>query len=356
METQAQKLNLLIGTYTKSGKSEGIYVYEFDTSTGKTRYKNKAILNNPSYLALSENQQFVYAVGEAGAGEGGVSALSFDKKSGELKLLNKKPSMGDGPCYVSTDKEGKHVFVANYRGGSFAALPILEDGSLGDAVQAITFKANGLGTGRQETPHAHSAVLSPKEDYLYVSDLGNNEILGYKYSPKTAQPLGLVQTVKAQKEAGPRHFEFHPNQKFAYSVLELNCTINAYTYKKGQLALIQTLSTQPEGFTGIKSGADIHISPDGKFLYSSNRGDANDLAIFSIQKDGKLIPVGRQSTLGKTPRNFVIDPEGNYLLAAHQDSDSVVIFKRDKKSGLLTDTGERIEVGMPVCLKFSKTE
>ena len=356
-EINAQKLNLLIGTYTKPGKSEGIYVYEFDTKTGKPMYKNKVIgINNPSYLALSKNGKFVYAVSESGPGKGAVSAYAFDKGSGAFNFLNSKSSNGDGPCYVSIDKGSNHVFVANYTGGSFATLPVLKDGSLGDAVEAIAFKSNGIGKGQQEKPHAHSAVLSPDEKHLYICDLGNDEILSYNYSADSQNPLVASEVIKLPQGSGPRHFVFHPNKKFGYAVQELTCEVVAYSYNKGKLSFLQSISGLSEGYTGRKWAADIHISPDGKFLYSSNRNDANDIAIFSIQKNGMLISAGRQSTLGKAPRGFVIDPTGNYLLAANQNSDNVIIFKRDRKTGLLTDTGERIEVGSPVCLKFGEAE
>ncbi|MGV3508154.1 MAG: lactonase family protein, partial [Sphingobacteriaceae bacterium] len=270
--------------------------------------------------------------------------------------LNQKSSAGDGPCYVAVDKNNNHVFVANYMGGSFSVLPVHKDGSLGDAIQTEKFIHNGVGKGQQGKPHAHSTVLSPDEKYLFVSDLGNDEILEYKYSNNNDIPLKKEDVIKIPAGNGPRHFEFHPNQKFAYSIQELTCDILAYSYKKGKLSLIQTIEGKPAGFNDKKSAADIHVSPDGKFLYSSNRDEINDIAIFSIQKDGILTFVGRQSVLGKTPRNFVIDPTGNYLLAANQNSDNIVIFKRDKETGLLNDTGERIEVGSPVCLKFGKIE
>ncbi len=356
-EAEAQKLNLLIGAYTKPGKSEGIYVYEFDTATGKVIYKNKATgLNNPSYLALSKDQKFLYAVNEAGPGKGAVSAFSFNKATGALSFLNQKPSNGDGPCYVSIDKKSEHLFVANYTGGTFTALPVLKDGRLGDGGQTIVFKSKGIGKGQQEKPHAHSAVLSPDEKHLFVCDLGNDEIRSYKYSAQVDSPLSINQIINLPQGSGPRHFEFHPNGKFAYAVQELTCDVVAYSYKKGKLTFLQSISGLPKDYKGRYWAADIHLSPDAKFLYSSNRDDANDIAIFSVQKDGKLLAVGRQSTLGRAPRNFVIDPTGNYLLAANQNSDSVVIFKRDKATGSLSDTGERIEVGSPVCLKFSEAE
>jgi len=353
-ETSAQNLNLLIGTYTKPGKSEGIYVYTFDASTGKLRYKNKvAGLKNPSYLAISTDEKFVYAVNESGPGEGAVSALAFDKVSGELKLLNQESSGGDGPCYVSINKENTHVFVANYSGGSFTALPVLKDGRLSKALQTEKFNPNGRGKGQQASPHAHSAVLSPDEKYLYVSDLGNDEILSYAYSGEDKKPLNKLETVKLPHGSGPRHFQFHPNGKFAYSVQELSGEVVAFTSNLGKLTLLQSISGLPAGYTGRRWAADIHISPDGKFLYSSNRDDLNDIAIFSIQANGKLIAAGRQSTLGKAPRNFVIDPSGKFLLVANQDSNSIVVFKRDTETGLLEQTGDTIEIDSPVCLKFS---
>ncbi|WP_242689236.1 lactonase family protein [Pedobacter sp. SYSU D00535] len=357
-EAQAQKLNLLIGTYTKSGKSEGIYVYEFDERTGKASYKNKATgIDNPSYLCVTDNNKHVYAVNEAGPGQGGVTAFSFDPKSGALLLLNKKPSNGDSPCYVSVNKNNNHVFVGNYMGGNFSALPILGDGSLGDAVQVIQHQGNSVNKERQEKPHVHSTVLSPKEDFLLVSDLGTDKINIYSYNPKRKEPLSEADPGFFAVEAGngPRHFDFHPNGKFAYSVQELTCNVTAFSYDKGRLTQIQNISGLSEGYNGRRWAADIHVSPDGNFLYSSNRDDANDIAIFKInQKDGKLTAVGRQPTLGRAPRNFAISPDGNYLLAANQNSDTIVIFKRDKATGLLSDTGERIEVGSPVCLKFTK--
>ena len=356
-EAQAQKLNLLIGTYTKPGKSEGIYVYEFDIATGKATYKNKAAgLDNPSYLTLSKDQKHVYAVSEAGPGKGTVSAFDFDKTTGNLKLLNSMSSGGDGPCYVSVDEDNKYVFLANYTGGSFTAIRLTEDGRFGTLTQTQKFTSNGVGKGQQEKPHAHSTVLSPDEKRLYVSDLGNDEIVGFKYSANAKNPVKSAQLIKLPQGSGPRHFEFHPNKKFGYSVQELTCEVVAYRYKDKKLSFLQSISGVPNGYTGRRWAADIHISPDGKFLYSSNRDDLNDIAIFSIQTDGTLVSAGRQPTLGKAPRNFVIDPSGNYLLAANQNSDRVVIFKRNQETGMLTDTGERIEVGAPVCLKFGKID
>lgn len=356
---EAQKLNLLIGTYTAPGKSEGIYVYEFDTTTGKLVYKNKVTgITNPTYLTLSNDERYVYSVNETGQGKGSVSSFGFNKQSGALTLLNQKSSGGDGPCYVSTDKKGKNLFVANYSGGSFSVLPILADGSLDSPSQITIFKHNGVGRGQQAQPRAHSAVLSPDEKYVLVNDLGNDQIMAYKYTAHYNVPLSPSKygNVDLPPGSGPRHFEFHPNKKFGYAVQELNCEVVAYRYKKGKLTHLQTISGLPEGYNKRRWAADIHVSPDGKFLYSSNRDDANDIAIFAIGKNGKLTSVGRHPSMGKAPRNFVIDPGGNFLLVANHSSDSVIILKRDKKTGMLSDTGEKIEVIAPVCLKFATAD
>jgi len=355
----AQKLNLLIGTYTKPGKSEGIYIYEFDQANGKATYKNKATgLNNPSYLAISKDEKYVYAVNEAGPGKGAINAFSYDSKTGALKLLNAKSTVDDGPCYVALDDKNNHVFAANYGGGSMVAISLNKDGSLSDNVQHIKYQGGSVNQERQKAPHAHSSVLSVDNKFLFVSDLGTDKINVYEYrSGSQKEPLINAEPAYTQVSpgGGPRHFDFHPNGKFAYSLQEMTGNISVFKHNSGNLNLVENVSALPAGYAGRIWAADIHVSPDGKFLYSSNREDLNDIAIFKInQSTGRLSFIGRQSTLGKVPRNFVIDPSGNYLLAANQNSANIVIFKIDKNTGMLSDTGERIEVDSPVCLKFSK--
>jgi 6-phosphogluconolactonase len=355
ISTAQTKLTLLIGTYTKTGKSEGIYVYEFDTATGKAAYRNKATgVENPSYLAIAKGSQFVYAVNEGGPGKGAVSSFSFDKETGTLKMLNQVPSNGDSPCYVAVTEDRDHLFVGNYTGGSLSAIPIQKDGTLGSHAQVIRHEGSGVNKERQEKPHVHSTGHSPDEKFLVVSDLGTDKITVYRYDRKKETPLSAGSAVSVPAGNGPRHFEFHPSKPWAYSVQELTGNVSAFTYKNGELMLIQNISGLPDSFTGKVWAADIHVSPDGRFLYSSNRDDANDIGIFAIdQKTGKLNRIASESTLGKAPRNFVITPAGDYLLAANQNTDNVVIFKRDVQTGLLKDTGERISVGAPVCLKFA---
>lgn len=352
--------HLLIGSYT-NGKSEGIYTYHFNPTDGSVRFESVAKnIINPSYLAVSADQQFVYAVNESADGKGAVSAFTFNTKSGELDFINRQSAEGDSPCYVTTDKQGKNLFIANYSSGNLSAFPINSNGSLGAAVQTIQHEGKGPNTQRQEKPHVHAVILSPDEKYLLVNDLGTDKISIYPYeSTNILDPLqtDTVQKTSVTAGSGPRHLTFHPNHKFAYSIQELSATISAFAYDDGKLTFLQEVPMQDVDFKGQNSAADIHISPDGKFLYGSNRGDANDIVIYKIdQKTGSLNFVGRQSTLGKTPRNFVIDPTGNFLLVANQESDNVVIFERNLKTGLLKDTGKRIETGNPVCLKFARVE
>lgn len=352
--TYAQKRNLVIGTYTKNGKSEGIYVYEFDSQTGKATYKNKATgVSNPSYLDISKDGKFVYAANENK--EGGVSAFSFNQVTGALQLLNSQPTHGSSACYIDIDNNRKFVFSGNYGSGNLVVYPIQKDGSLAEAAQIIQHTGSSADKSRQLSPHVHSTILSPDQKFLLVSDLGTDKISTYTFDIKNSkQPLTPADPpfATAAPGSGPRHLDFHPNSRFVYALMEMTGDVIVYSYRNGAMDAIQTISMLTPDFKGKTGAADIHVSPDGKFVYASNRGDANEIVIFAIDQSGKLTVAGRQSTLGKTPRNFVIDQGGKFLLAANQDSDQVVIFKRDQLTGQLTDTGERIDVGMPVCLKL----
>ncbi|NEU10037.1 lactonase family protein [Flavihumibacter sp. R14] len=357
-KTKTAKSNLIIGTYTQPGKSEGLYVYEFNPESGELSYKAKAAgITNPSYLAITKDQKFVYAVNETGRNNpGGVSSFKFDSKSGDLQFLNKVKSMGDDPCYISVDKKGKHIFVANYSGGNLSAFGIQPNGSLYDAMQVIQYNGSGADKSRQEKPHVHCTIISPDNKYLFAVDLGTDKVNSYKIRngnyPNILQENQTPFTGVAPG-SGPRHLTFHPNGKVAYLIHELTADVSVYQYEKGKLNPVQFISMLAPDFKGNVGAADIHVSPDGKFLYASNRGDANDIIVYSIDNDGKLSLTSRQSTLGKGPRNFAIDPSGRFLLVANQNSDEVVIFRRDQASGLLTDTGKRLQVGQPVCLKFA---
>jgi 6-phosphogluconolactonase len=357
-QTNADEHYLIVGTYT-SGKSEGIYVYRFNSKTGVSAQVSVAKnVSNPSYLEVSPDEKYVYAVNENHSKEkfgGTVSSFSFSKKDGSLTPLNQKPSEGNDPCYISIDNTGKWAVIANYSSGTASVLPVKKDGSLDSAVSFIQHEGSGVNSDRQEGPHAHCAVLSRDNKYAFICDLGIDKVMIYSFNNRSGKLTpASIPYVETEPGAGPRHFVFHPNNKFAYLIEELTGSISVYAYKgNGQLDLLQNIPALPPEYTGPVGSADIHVSPDGKFLYASNRGESNTIGIFRVNpQSGELNLVGHQSTLGKTPRNFNFDPSGDFLLVANQNSDDIIIFKRDKQTGLLTDTGKKIEVGNPVCIKW----
>ena len=355
--TQAQNpiFYLLIGTYT-TGTSEGIYVYRFNPNKGEATFVSKISgVENPSYLAISKDQKFVYSVNEShGEKSGGVSAFSFDKTKGELHFLNKQSSGGDDPCYITVDSSGKWVTVANYSGGNFSALKTNADGSLQPLSQLVAHEGYGVNVQRQEMPHVHSTVFSPDEKFLFTADLGNDRLYQYHFNANdAATPLTPADPpyYEVPDGSGPRHFVFHPNKKYAYLLNELSGNVIVYQYDNGHLTEIQTIASDNTGGKNDKGSADIHLTPDGKFLYTSNRGKANDITIYKTGSDGKLIEVGHQA-VGAHPRNFMIDPTGRFLLVANRDSNNIQIFVINKNYGLLEDTGTKIQVDKPVCLKM----
>ena len=237
-QTKGKIYDLLVGTYT-TGKSQGIYVYHFDTETGKVTYQDKITgVDNPSYLAVSNNRKFVYSVNEVGSDRtGSASAFAFDAKTGKLTFLNKQPSNGAGPCYVSVDKANKNIFLANYAGGSMSVLPIKADGSLGEPSQTIQDEGTGPNKERQEKPHVHTAILSPDEKYLFYTDLGTDKLNIMHYNPAAAKPLTPADPayVSATGGEGPRHIAFSPSGKYLYLIHEMGGDISTYEYNNGQL-------------------------------------------------------------------------------------------------------------------------
>jgi len=351
----AQKTKLLIGTYT-SGKSEGIYVYDFNTATAENKFISSAKTSNPSFVAVSPNKKMLYAVREDGDSVnngGAVTAFRLNRKKTELRLINKQSSGGNHPCHVSVDKTGQWVVVSNYTGGSFSVLPVNKDGSLASAKTTIQHYGKSVHKERQEKPHVHSAVFSSDNKYLLVADLGIDKLMVYRFDESS----GIVTedataSVSVSGGSGPRHIAFHPSQKFVYLTEELTGTVAGFSFSPtGKLKLFQTISAVPENYKGSFGGADIHVSPDGKFLYASNRGELNDLVIYAIDTaTGVLSVVGHQSTLGIKPRNFNFDPSGDFLLVANQETDNIVIFSINHATGLLKDTGKQISVPNPVCI------
>lgn len=353
------KLLVYVGGYTK-GKTKGIFIYSMNPSTGFLTPEGVGPdVESPSYLVLHPNRKFLYAVNEVDSFEGkpggGVSSYRIDSKTGGLTLINSQTSGGTGPCDITIDSAGKNVLVANYGGGSAEVLPVEQSGGLAAPSCFVQHSGSSVDASRQEGPHAHCAVMDPTGKYALVCDLGLDKIVVYKYNEAagTIDSTGVAPGVVAPG-SGPRHFVFHPDGKHGYCINEMKSTVTAFHYDSasGGLKEFQTISTLPAGYSGSTTCAEIAISPDGRFLYGSNRG-ADSLAIFAIShRDRTLALVGHQATGGKTPRCFGIDPTGDYLIAANQDSNSLVVFKRNKQTGTLTATGQTLECPAPVCVVF----
>jgi 6-phosphogluconolactonase len=358
METQAQtaNYNLLIGTYTNTGKSEGIYVYDFNTQTGAFRAKSIAKnITNPSYLTVSKDNKFVYSVNEDGANST-ISAFSFDPVLGKLEFLNKLDSKGADPCYIIADRN--NVIAANYSGGSIVVLGRDTDGTLTGPKQVINHSGSSIDPkGRQTSPHVHMVKFTPDGKYIVSNDLGTDKVYLYKYNAKSADNvLELSDSIAVKAGSGPRHLTFSNNGKYAYLIQEITGNLTVFAYHDGHLKVLQQTNIVPDKFKGETGAADIHLTPDGKFLYATNRGTANSITRFAVQPNGTLVKKSNIPTAGKGPRNFSIDPSGNYLLVAHQYTNDVVIFKINKETGALSDTHKRIELGAPVCLVFTGTK
>ncbi|MBD1387253.1 lactonase family protein [Mucilaginibacter rigui] len=346
--------DLVVGAYT-SGSSKGIAVYRFYTETGRLAYLNQIDnVSNPSYLTVSKNNKFVYAVNENDQGE--VSSFSFEPKTGKLTFINKVSTLGGSPCYVSVDKNQKNLFVANYSGGNIAVLPLNEDGSIGAAVQTIKDGGHGPNKERQEKAHVHTAVLSPDEKYVLYTDLGTDKINITKYKGGKNNPIVPANPafVSVTPGYGPRHLAFSNDKKTMYLITEMGSSVIVFDYNNGKPKQRQDITLLPDGFKGQTGAADIHISPNGRFLYASNRGDANDISVFSInQENGELTFIERRPSGGKGPRNFIIDPTGKFLIVAHQNSDNITVWRLDETSGKIMQVVNRVEVGNPVCLQFA---
>jgi 6-phosphogluconolactonase len=352
----AGSLPVYFGTYTwgqSSGK--GIYRSSLDLETGKLSDPVLAAeAKNPSFLEIHPSGKFLYAVSESG-GAGSVTAYAVDATTGDLKMLNHQPSGGAGPCHVSIDHAGRNVLVANYGGGSASVIPIKSDGRLGKPTGFVQHEGSSVNPKRQKGPHAHSINVSPDNRFAFVADLGIDKIMIYRLDVSkgtiTANSPAFAQV---KPGAGPRHFAFHPNGKYAYVINELDCTITAFAYDaaSGALTQIQTITTLPDDFGGSNTCAEVRVHPSGKFVYGSNRGH-DSIAVYGVDlAKGTLTFVEHESAGIRTPRNFNIDPTGQFCLVANQGSDSVVVFRIDRKTGALEPTGHSISIAKPVCVRF----
>jgi len=351
---------LYVGTYTEGTRSDGIYLVRIDRRSGHLRRVGSVDAGaNPSFLALHPNGRVLYAVNELekykGRATGVVSAFAIEGVAGALTRLNEQPSQGGAPCYVSVDRSGRVVLVANCVGGSIALLPIQPNGALSPAAQVVQHTGKGPNAERQEAPHAHCIVPDPSNRFVLAADLGADRVFVYRLD-LDGKSLRHVEGGDAvmRSGAGPRHIAFHPTLPLVFIPNELDSTVATLRFdaERGKLSPLDVRSTLPRGFTGTNYPADIHIAPSGRALYVSNRGH-NSIAVFSVaESTGALALDQAVSTEGDWPRNFTLDPSGRWLLVANQRSDSVVVFRRDPDNGRLTPTRQRIAIPSPVCLRF----
>ncbi len=349
----AKSISVYIGTYTGGG-SGGIYRTTLDLHTGALAEPVLAAqTRNPSFVELHPSGKYLYAVSEGG-GAGAVTAFAIDP-TGDLKRLNQQPSGGAGPCHINVDHAGRNVLVANYGSGSASVIPIRPDGSLGSPTGFVQHTGSGPNAGRQKGPHAHSVNVSPDDRFAFVADLGIDRIMIYKLDVDAGTIVANDPPFASLAPgAGPRHFAFTPDGKYAYVINELNSTMTAFAYDSatGALAEVQTVPTQPAGFAGSSYCAEVRVHPSGRFLYGSNRGH-DSIVVYRVDPAHGALSFVEHETAGiKTPRNFNIDPTGAFCLVANQDGDSVVVFRIDPQTGALEPTSHKISVGRPVCIRF----
>lgn len=335
----AQKTYVFFGSFNWDKTKPGIYVYELNPKTGKLKkVTTTKDIKNPSYLTLSPYGKFVFACTDTKTqNDGSVSSFEFNPENKSLSFINLQKSGGENPVYLTVHKNGKWLVNTNYTEGSASVYPISDAGVIGPYAQNFQFSEGSVNPKRQDRAHINSTVFSPNFDYVFMPDLGADKIRIFKFDSDKKEPLSEAEPSFSASVlgSGPRHFTFHPNGKYAYCIEEMLGAVSVYEYQNGQLKTLQRIFTHPENQEGDFESSDIHISPDGKFLYATNRGTENNIAIFSINEDGKLKNVGYQSTYGKHPRILAIDETGDFLIATNVQTSNATVFKRNKETGLL---------------------
>jgi 6-phosphogluconolactonase len=355
----AAERTVYIGTFTGTG-SKGIYTCRFDTATGALRVVGTTTTESPSFLTLDPSGRYLYSVNEVneyeGKPSGAVSAFAVDRGTGALRLIDQQPSGGAGPAYVAVDRARRFVLIANYAGGTAAVLPVRADGGLESPRQVIQDSGSGPVRNRQEKAHVHSVTLDPAERFALVADLGIDRVLVFRFDDRTGALTPAAEPwAQLPPGTGPRHLAFDPSGTHVYLVGELASNITAFHYDPatGALHSFQTESLLPPDFKGQNTAADVHLTPDGRFLYASNRGH-DSIAVFAVDRGtGRLTLVQHQPSGGQIPRNFGIDPSGRFLLAAHQKTGNVVTHRIDPRTGRLTAAGEVVEIPSAVCIHFA---
>lgn len=347
------ELTMVVGTYT-GGSSEGIYTFRFNPEELIATPLSKVVIDNPSYLVISPDAKFVYAVSESGEDNSAVSSFAFDKQPGTLTFLNRE-RVGADPCYILLDTKWNYVATANYSGGSVSIVPIAPDGRFAGEAHSLEFYGEGADSIRQTKPHMHCLAMAPDKQALFVTDLGTDRIsrIDIRANSKNG---GLPDfncnasfNTQLEPRSGPRHLIFNGRGTHAYLINEISGKAMVFTIdSQNNLKQIQSILADT---CNAEGSADIHLSPDEKFLYVSTRLEGDGIVILKVDSDGQLTRIGYHAT-GKHPRNFVITPDGNLMLVACKDAGMIQIFRINKQTGLLTDTGKSIAVDQPVCVKI----
>ncbi len=347
---------LVLVTAFAPGEKGGIHAYEFDATAGKLRPVHRTGgVEHPFFLALSPDRKFLYSIHAkqfGGMEKEQVASFEIIGKSGELKPLNRQSAEGTAACYLDVDQTGKMVLVANYSSGSVASLPVNADGSLGEPASFFQHKGSSANRERQKEPHAHCIVVSPDNKYAYAADLGTDQILCYKLDPAAAKLTpNDPPFARSPAGAGPRHLTFHPDGKRVYVINELLNSVTVFDYDAatGTLTEKQTISTLPGDFKGTSHCADVKVTPDGRYLYGTNRGH-DSIAVFRIGDEGRLSLVAIEPSLGKGPQNLAITPDGDWLLCANMPGTNIAVFRIDSKSGRLKLAGEPLAQPSPSCI------
>jgi 6-phosphogluconolactonase (cycloisomerase 2 family) len=340
-------------TKERKARGNGINVFRVDAETGTwTHVQLVGDLINPSFLAFDRGGEFLYTVhGDLTE----ITSFSIDAKTGKLTQINRRSTEGKNPVHLAIDPTNRFVVVANHITSSLALLTREPDGSLGPVIDLVTLEGE-IGPHRVEQPFAkpHQVEFDPSGRFIAVPDKGLDLVFTYEIDAKAGKLKRSTEPAKAREGAGPRHIAFHPSGSLAYVINELDSTVTAYRFDPatGALAPFQLLTALPETFTGNSRAAEIAVSPDGRFVFASNRGD-NSIATFSIEEGtGRLTSAGWQASEGRTPRFFAIDPNYRRLLVANEDTDTIASFDIDRSSGSLQPIGEAVKIGSPVCIVF----
>jgi 6-phosphogluconolactonase (cycloisomerase 2 family) len=363
----AENVELLVGSYT-AGQSQGIYRLAFDSATGQINPKPLQVIKseNPSWLTLSKDQRHLFVVNENGPGQtdpvGRVSSFAIDPKSHELSLINQVQSLGNEPTHSSLSADSGHLFVSNYSvsedpGGTLAVLPVTADGKLQPVVQMSSHPSSRVNAERQMSAHVHSTVSSPEGKYVFSNDLGADKVFVYRFDAKANPELpltpGTPAFVQLPPGSGPRHLLFSADGKHAWLTMEMSAQVAVFDYRDGKLEQTQMVDLAAGQPVSDKAAAALHASADGKFLYVSNRGTANQLLVFAVDPaTGHLKELQRRAVEGDHPREFSLDPSGKFLLIANQKSNQIVVVERDAKTGLLGKTVQKLPMDAPSDLEF----